>query len=81
MVVIKTGAAEHIVYISMPPKGLWGFMRACASHSARPAVLRVHGSNAEKLWYDAEVSFFLPVCFTEHSTVAEESPQFWRLHC
>lgn len=47
MVVIKTGAAEHSVYISMLPKGLWSFMRGCASHSAQSAVLGVYRSKTE----------------------------------
>lgn len=42
MVVIKIGAAEHSVYISMPPKGLRSFMKGCASHGAQSAMLRVY---------------------------------------
>ncbi len=42
MVVIKTGAAEHSVYISMLPKGLRSFMKGCASHGAQSAILAVY---------------------------------------
>lgn len=41
MVVIKTGVAEHSVYISIMPKGLSGFMKGCASHSAQSAMLLI----------------------------------------
>ena len=47
MVVIKTGAAEHGVYISMLPKGLRSFMKGRASHAAQPAMLTVYRSGAE----------------------------------
>lgn len=47
MVVIKTGAAEHSVYISMLPKGMWCFMRGCASHGARSAKLRAYRGRTE----------------------------------
>lgn len=47
MVVIKTGVAEHSVYISILPKGLRSFMKGCASHSAQSAMLRLYRGRTE----------------------------------
>ena len=44
---IKTGVAEHGVYISMLPKGQKSFMKGRASHSAQSAMLRVYGCRTE----------------------------------
>lgn len=64
MVVIKTRAAEHRVYISMLPKGLWSFMRGCASHGAQSAMLKVYRGRTESRDTKQEC-IFLPVCCTE----------------
>lgn len=39
MVVIKTGAAVHSVYISVLAQGLRSLMKACASRGAQSAIL------------------------------------------
>lgn len=62
MVVIKTGAAEHSVYISMLPKGMWSFMRGRTSHGVRSAKLRAYGDRTESRGMRQEC-IFLPVCY------------------
>lgn len=47
MAVIKTGVAEHSVYISMLPKGQRSFMKGRASHSAQSAMLRAYRGRTE----------------------------------
>lgn len=44
---IKTGVAEHGVYISMPPKGPRSFMKGRASHGAQSAMLPVYRGRTE----------------------------------
>lgn len=65
MVVIKTGAAEHSVYISMLPKGLRSFMKGCASHGAQCAMLTVYRGSTQS-WDDMKQKcIFLPGCCIE----------------
>lgn len=47
MVVIKTGVAEHSVYISILPQGLQSIMKGCASHGAQSAMFQVYRVKAE----------------------------------
>lgn len=61
MVVIKTGAAEHSVYISMLPKGLRSFMKGCDSHGAQCAMLTVYRASTQSCDMKQKC-IFLPGC-------------------
>lgn len=87
MVVIKRGAAEHSAYISMLPEGLRRFMKACASHGAQSAMLRVY-TGRTKSWDMKQEDIFQPVCcirkvycFSMTCIKFEDFSSFISLHC
>lgn len=74
MAVIKTGAAEHNVYISIMPTGLSGFMKGPASRSAQSAQF----TEAEPR-YEAggSVFFHLPAVSSQVRFIAVTDIRFW----